>query len=254
MNKVIYDAFADVYDLLMEDIDYCAWTQYLHRFLQRAPRKVRKVTEAGCGTGNISICLAQLGYLLTATDLSQEMLAIAAEKARKEGVQIMFARQDIRQMALGRCDALVCACDVLNYIPQKRLPAFFEQVYAGLAKGGALLFDISSSYKLRYILGNQLFFEDREAVSYFWRNHLQDSENRIAMELTFFMKKGELYERRDERQIQYIHETETLLKALQQAGFLAQAYEFGTELPPQEKSERIFFAAYKPLAASAEIK
>ena len=107
MDKVIYDAFADVYDLLMEDIDYCAWTQYLHRFLQRAPRKVRKVTEAGCGTGNISICLAQLGYLLTATDLSQEMLAIAAEKARKEGVQIMFARQDIRQMALGRCDALV---------------------------------------------------------------------------------------------------------------------------------------------------
>lgn len=74
------------------------------------------------------------------------------------------------------------------------------------------------------------------------------------MELTFFMKKGELYERRDERQIQYIHETETLLKTLQQAGFLAQAYEFGTELPPQEKSERIFFAAYKPLAASTEIK
>ena len=152
MDKVIYDAFADVYDLLMEDIDYCAWTQYLHRFLQRAPRKVRKVT------GNISICLAQLGYLLTATDLSQEMLAIAAEKARKEGVQIMFARQDIRQMALGRCDALVCACDVLNYIPQKQLPAFFEQVYAGLAKGGALLFDISSSYKQCYIFVNQIFF------------------------------------------------------------------------------------------------
>jgi predicted TPR repeat methyltransferase len=254
MGKVSYDAFADVYDLLMEDIDYVAWTTYLQKFLQRAPRKVRKITEAGCGTGSISIRLAQLGYLLTATDLSQEMLAVAAERARKQGVQIMFARQDIRQLTLGRCDALICACDVLNYIPQKQLPVFFEHAYAGLAKGGALLFDISSAYKLRHILGNQLFFEDREELSYFWRNHLQDEENKVGMELTFFMKKGQLYERRDEQQVQYIHETEPLLRALRQVGFTAQAYEFGTEQPPQEKSERIFFAAYKPTAVSTENK
>ena len=83
---------------------------------------------------------------------------------------------------------------------------------------------------------------------------MQDEENKVGMELTFFMKKGQLYERRDEQQVQYIHETEPLLRALRQAGFTAQAYEFGTEQPPQEKSERIFFAAYKPTAVSTENK
>lgn len=72
------------------------------------------------------------------------------------------------------------------------------------------------------------------------------------MELTFFLKKGEFYERRDEVQEQYIHETEQILAALRQAGFEAEAYGFGTEQPPQQCTERVFFAAYKPLAASIE--
>lgn len=243
-NKVSYDSFADVYDLLMQDIDYDAWTAYLQTFLQKAPRTVRKVTDAGCGTGSLSIRLADKGYSVTAMDLSEEMLAVAAERAREAGLQIAFARQDISQLILGRCDALICGCDVINYLSSVRVQEFIRRAYEGLARGGVLLFDISSAYKLQQILGNQIYYEDREELSYFWRNTLHS--DRVEMELTFFLKRGELYERRDERQTQYIHAWEQLLDQLRAAGFEAEAYAFGSEAAPEAHSDRILFAAYKP--------
>ncbi len=231
----------------MEEIDYNKWVQYLHTFLLQAPRKIKKITDGGCGTGSISIRLARYGYQVTGIDLSQEMLAVAAEHAREAGQKITFVRQDIRQLVLGHCDALVCACDVLNYISPKQIDLFFSRVYAGLSKGGAFLFDISSSYKLREVLANQLFFEDRENISYFWRNHMQENSQKIAMELTFFVKRGEFYTRRDEVQVQYIHETDQILQQLRKVGFLTKAYDFGTLSAPHQQTERVFFAAYKPL-------
>lgn len=249
MAQVSYDAFADVYDTLMADVDYDAWADYLQEFLQQAPRRVRRVTEAGCGTGSISLRLAAHGYEVTATDLSPEMLAVGAERAREAGVHIRFARQDVGALELGRCDALVCACDVLNYLPPERLPAVFSRAFAGLARGGVLLFDLSSPSKLRGTLAGQVYYEDREDLSYFWRNTWADDPPRVEMDLTFFLRRGNLYERRDERQAQYVHETAEVLRLLSAAGFSAAAYAFGTHLPPGEETDRIFFAAYKPAEA-----
>ena len=124
----------------------------------------------------------------------------------------------------------------LQYAQQ---PAVMTQATAGV-----LLFDISSAYKLQQILGNQIYYEDREELSYFWRNTLHS--DREEMELTIFLKRGELYERRDERQTQYIHAWEQLLDQLRAAGFEAEAYAFGSEAAPEAHSDRILFAAYKP--------
>ena len=63
------------------------------------------------------------------------------------------------------------------------------------------------------------------------------------MELTFFLARGAVYERRDERHVQYIHEPEAVSEALAAAGFeiLKKEGEYGRRL--KENSLRINFIA-----------
>lgn len=50
--------------------------------------------DVGCGTGNYTIELAKRGLKTTGIDSSEEMLALAEEKARRKGLEITFQRAD----------------------------------------------------------------------------------------------------------------------------------------------------------------
>src|SRR6476646_2477407 len=68
-----------------------AWVDLLGRLLPRAPAAV---VDLGCGTGTLSVLLAELGYEVTAVDLSPNMLAAARDKARAAGVVVDFQLGD----------------------------------------------------------------------------------------------------------------------------------------------------------------
>ena len=105
-----YGAFAEVYDLLMDDFDYPAWAQYYLKLLETAGVRPKTMAECACGTGSMTIPFAEAGIRVTGVDLSGEMLEIAAEKARRAGVRPMFVCQDMAKLTLPRpADALVCA-------------------------------------------------------------------------------------------------------------------------------------------------
>jgi len=52
----------------------------------------RRLLEAGCGTGNISLTLAHRGARLVGLDSSDPMLARAQDKARREGLAIAWIK------------------------------------------------------------------------------------------------------------------------------------------------------------------
>ena len=79
------------------------------------------------------------------------------------------------------------------------------------------MFDVSSEYKLKKVLGNNFFYEDDDDLTYFWTNQLK--KDSVIMELAFFVKDGDLYQRFDERHVQYIYSEQTLVDLLTQAGF-----------------------------------
>lgn len=240
-----YTAMAQVYDSLMYDVDYDAWAAYLDGLLKAWGAPGKRVFETACGTGSLTLRLKRLGWDIQGADLSPEMLMAAQEKARKSGLRLEFACQDMREIRVENRDAIVCACDGVNYLTEG-LERFLAGAYRGLRPGGVLAFDISSSYKLRQMAKDQLYFDDGDDVTWFWQN---TQEGRLVhMELSFFLRNGGIYIRKDETHTQRIYETEEILEAMGQAGFRRQAaYGFLTEEPPGEREERIQFVGQKPL-------
>ena len=242
-----YGAFADLYDALMDDVDYDAWADYYLRLIRDARAEVKTLCDCACGTGSMSVRFARRGLRVTGVDLSGEMLSRAQDKARRFGVQVMFVEQDMCALTLPRpVDALVCACDGVNYLlDDGQLRAFFEAARRALKPGGVLAFDFSSRAKLRDTLGDNLFGEDRDDVTYLWTNRYDDAAETVAMELTFFVREGDgRYRRFDETHVQKAHDPGHLRELLEGAGFTdVRAFGDRTLEPPEPGAQRIHMRA-----------
>ena len=244
-----YQAFAGLYDALMDDVDYDAWAAFYLALIGRMGVVPRALCDCACGTGAMSVRFAGRGIRVTGVDLSGDMLELARQKALQFGVQAMFVRQDMCALELPRpVDALVCACDGVNYLlDDARLRAFFTRARQSLKPGGALAFDISSAYKIRQTLGNNFFGEDRGDVAYLWSNRFDAAAQTVAMDLTFFTREADgRYRRFDELHVQKAHEPEHLLALLAECGFSgAQLYGDRHFDPPAPDEPRIHIAAIR---------
>jgi 2-polyprenyl-3-methyl-5-hydroxy-6-metoxy-1,4-benzoquinol methylase len=83
------------------------------------------VLDMGTGTGRYALKLARSGAAVTAVDQSPEMLAVAQQAARAEGLNIDFhlaSWADDLPFAAGQFDFLVCAL-MLSHIPDLTLAA-----------------------------------------------------------------------------------------------------------------------------------
>ncbi|MBQ8109662.1 MAG: class I SAM-dependent methyltransferase [Clostridia bacterium] len=242
-----YEAFADIYDALMDDVDYDGWADYYLRLLARACVAPRTLCDCACGTGSLSVRFAERGIRVTGVDISGEMLSRAQQKARDNGVSAMFVRQDMCALELPRpVDAIVCGCDGVNYLlDDERLKAFFQRARDAIRPGGALAFDISSAFKLSQTLGNGFFGEERDDVAYLWSNRFDDDARTVTMDLTFFVRRPDgLYRRFDEVHVQKAHEAQRLRALLETCGF-SKVEVFGDRSldPPGPRAERIYFLA-----------
>lgn len=63
------------------------------------PQKGMKVLDIGCGTGNYSIKLTELGCNVTAVDVSQKMIDIAMEKTLQKKMEIDFRIGQVEKLA-----------------------------------------------------------------------------------------------------------------------------------------------------------
>ena len=257
-----YSHLARLYDGFMNDVDYDAWAKYVSRLIRRAFNMAEnaaftrpsRILECGCGTGNITVPLSKLGFDITASDVSDEMLAVAAEKARSAGLKVPFVRMDMTELSFHRpLDGIIACCDCVNYLTgEGDAEKFFSSAYSLLKPGGALIFDISSKYKLENVLSNNAFTDSRADSVYFWQNNYDEESGLIEMKLEFFTKtdktnEGEsLYKRSAETHIQRAYSEWKLASLLEKAGFsrIECFGDFSLE-PPKKDSERIQFLAVK---------
>ena len=254
-----YTGFAQVYDTFMDNVPYDEWVEYLHNLLIEYGVKDGLVLELGCGTGNVTRRLRNLGYDMIGLDSSTQMLEIAREKEMlDEGntkKPILYINQDMRDFELyGTVAAVVSICDSINYITEREdLLETFKLVNNYLDPNGMFIFDLNTSYKYKNILSDNVFAEDREDCSFIWTNYYDSEEQINEYDISLFVRidsEREIFERFSEVHYQKAYEIQTIIDLIEEAGmdFVA-VYDAFTHYPPTDTSQRVYFIArekYQP--------
>lgn len=242
-----YTGFAEVYDIFMDNVPYKEWADYLCGILRDYGIRDGLVLDLGCGTGNLTMRLAEQGYDMTGVDASPEMLEIAMDKKRTEGYDILYLLQDMREFELyGTVRAVVSACDSVNYVTDPdELEQVFRLVNNYLDPSGIFVFDFNTEYKYRELLGDQTIAEDREESSFIWDNYYDGQERINEYELTLFIREEDgRYGKYQETHFQRAYTLEEMKEIIEKSGMeFAAAYDAYTKNPPHEASERISVVA-----------
>ena len=180
-----YSKFADLYDRLMSDVEYKERSDYICQLLNSCnikpngkslfnPESHPIIADLGCGTGTITIDLAERGFEMIGIDISPEMLSQAMDKSIASGKRPLFLNQDMTCFELyGTVDAVLCSLDGINHVTDENtLMEMFKCVENYLNPGGCFIFDINTEYKLKNVIGNNIFYEVYDDVVYLWQNEL----------------------------------------------------------------------------------
>lgn len=113
-------------------------------YVEEAKRAGGPVLELACGTGRVTIPIAQSGVEIVGLDQSATMLAHARTKAAEAQVNIQWIEADCRQFALGRKFALIfMAFNSMQHLhDHASLAALFANARSHLAPGGRFVFDV----------------------------------------------------------------------------------------------------------------
>ena len=248
-----YGIFADFYDQLTTNVCYGQRAEYFHRLLQKhALQKPVLLLDLACGTGSLSLAMAQLGYDVIGVDASAQMLSVAMNKCSGAGVQILFLNQTMQQLDLyGTVDAVVCALDSVNHITDAAvLQQAFDRVSLFLQPGGVFVFDCNTLYKQKQILADNCFIYETPDVYCAWQNRFV-APDQTEITLDFFVAPGHKHggwQRYTEQFYERVYPTGQLQQMLEQAGLCLQAvYAADTLDPPQPDTQRLVLVAIKPV-------
>ncbi|MBO4323575.1 MAG: class I SAM-dependent methyltransferase [Clostridia bacterium] len=242
-NGRAYSALSPHYEHLVKGEEYEKWAEFvLNKIKTYSPTAVG--ADVACGSGYFTRAIKGKGYDVFGYDISDEMLSEARTLSAKRGQYIEFISGDlIRFKSFKKLGFITVINDGFNYIPPENIEKAFSAAYKNLVKGGLFLFDISSEYKLKNVIANNVFSVDEEDFTYIWFNSLCDGF--VKMDLTFFEKEGNLYRRKDETHVQYIHKMSDIEDKLKSVGFDIKEISGINGEKVDEKSERICFIAVK---------
>ena len=177
-----YADFALFYDRLTENIDYEALADMYAGLLCGKG----DVLDLACGTGSLSVPLVERGFNVTAADISQDMLTVAAAKSS----EVRWLCLDMTELPFEeQFDGVICALDSINHLPHlQAIQQCFNGVYRSLKENGVFAADLNTPYKHREVLGNNAYTFDYDGLYCGWQNELDENDPlcRVDMYLDFF--------------------------------------------------------------------
>ena len=221
-----YADFALFYDRLTENIDYEALAEMYAGLLYRYVAKGGELLDLACGTGSLSLPLSKHGFSITAADISQEMLTIAAAKSSKvhRRSKLRWLCCDMTRLHFSeQFDAVICALDSINHLPDLNdVQQCFDGVFLSLKTGGVFAADLNTPYKHREVLGNNAYTFDYEGLYCGWQNELYEDDPlcRVDMLLDFFAENEDgSYTRYSDSVSEIAPEPEMIAEMLKKSGF-----------------------------------
>ncbi len=242
-----YGALAASYDRLTNDVDYKAWVDFARAIVEREGLCPRTAADLACGTGSATRILAEMGYQVTAVDLSEEMLTEAMDKCADLEKLPTFVHQDLARLRLPRAvDLAVCFLDSLDYILDPAdCAAAIRRTYKALNPGGIFIFDVNTPEKLRSMDG-QVFLDEDDDVYCVWRGEFDEETNICSYGMDLFQREGDVWRRSFEEHQEYAYSIGQLTRFLKDAGFTRiQVYADREFCAPREGEQRVWFKARK---------
>ncbi len=242
-----YVHFAQVYDEIMADVPYRQWADYICGVWARFSFVPKTVLDLACGTGSLSVILAERGYKVTGVDFSCRMLGVARGKAKSAGLRIDFVEGDMRSFSLEHpVDAVVCVFDSLNYLlDQKSVQSSFKAVHRALSPGGLFLFDVNTPERLATIPTETSVMEGRNHYVV-WSDHYDPNKKWWKVRLTGFIRRGDSWLRFDEVHKERAFPLDDYRDCLRKTGFaVLGVYHSATFYPASEDTSRAYFVAEK---------
>jgi 2-polyprenyl-3-methyl-5-hydroxy-6-metoxy-1,4-benzoquinol methylase len=143
----MFDNYADIYDIIYQDKDYFAETQFISELINKSfyntTNQIR-VLDLACGTGLHAIELSKMGYEVDASDISVKMVNSAMETAALNKLNITFHRESFQTAdQIGKTfDVVISLFSSINYlISCKDLLKSLKNIHGLLANDGILIFD-----------------------------------------------------------------------------------------------------------------
>ena len=243
-----YNEFAYFYDELNSEADYDALYRYVTDELAAHGIRDGILADLGCGTGDLTLMLAQAGYDVIGIDRSEEMLSVLREKADELDMTgcILLLRQDLLSLDLyGTIRAAVSTFDTYNHIgPVDQFEKAIRKAAYFMEKDGVFIFDLNTPYKHQKILAGETFDIEAEDADCHWSNRYDETAQRV--DITINIDYHETGEHFHEQFYEYTYDLDTIRAALEKHGFALESVCDGESFGPlTDESERYFFCAVK---------
>lgn len=218
-----FTVLAEYYDML-NGADFKGYAEFITSEMKKNNLPdACLMLELGCGTGSLTLELAERGYDMIGADISYDMLNVAMCRASEKGKSVLYLLQDMCSFELyGTVGGIVCANDGINYLASDDdVVKCMRLVRNYLDPGGLFIFDVNTPYRFREVFAKHDFFtEDGEGNVYMgWKSELDEKNGSCDFYITLFVKKEDgSYEKAEEQQTEYIRDTDRLKKCISDAG------------------------------------
>ncbi|MEF8837676.1 MAG: methyltransferase domain-containing protein [Candidatus Bipolaricaulota bacterium] len=209
------------------------------------------ILDLACGEGTFAIETSKLGYETVGVDLSKEMVEIARDKSEEAGVEATFIQQDMRELSLDGSFGLATSWfDSMNYLLNgSDFRKTLGNVYDALSAGGYFVFDVNTIHGLSVQWQEHDCYVQRDDSSVFelHRTGYDKSERLARLTITFFVKRGDTWEKHEEVHMEKGYELDEISEMAGQVGFTVTGIWSDLEAfaPPEEESGRVWFALEK---------
>jgi SAM-dependent methyltransferase len=241
-----YEYLSGIYDAFMGDAPHRDWLDWLVRNVPDL--STFAVADLGCGTGTLTVELASRSRLAFGLDVSENMLAQAAERALQAGVKVQWMCQDIRAFRLSQpVDLAISSCDVVNYLlTEEDVGHFFGCVHAALRSGGWFCFDALGPQRIA-TLKDGVWYDLRADAAVLFETDVDGDNGRISYDVHMFVSEdGELYRRFEEHHDQQYYPIEQLVGILEKTGWCIDKIMGDFERRDADAADRLCFIARKP--------
>lgn len=239
----LYENIAELYDEIFP------LKQTRLDFIESFLKNNLRVLDIGCATGELALALKKKGHQVVGIDLDEKMIALAGQKAKKQGLKTEFSIKDMTKIgedfSPGSFGAVLCFGNTLVHLEN---PGKIKEVFIGIHKvlkiGGIFLVQVVNYDRI--LAGGIKELPLLESENFIFRREYRYDEAEHSIQFLTHLtikKKGEVVK---SSETLYPLTSRELKDSLDHAGF-SQLQFFGgeTKIPYDKNSPALIAFAQK---------